>query len=76
MYKNQSKSHTNPDSVKKFNTRVLLGTIVGAHVYTVVELPEAFLPRVVCLALISGYELELTGRGVHKRCVVFEHRLI
>jgi dTDP-D-glucose 4,6-dehydratase len=59
-----------------FDSGILLGAIVGSHVYTVVQLPEALLPRIVRVALISGHKLELTGRGVHQRCVIFKHRLI
>lgn len=59
-----------------FNTRVLLGTVVGSHVNAVVELPEAFLPRIVGVALVGRYELELARRGVHQWHVVLKHRLV
>lgn len=71
--KHNTKCATHPDCVKVFDPRVLLGAVVGAHVDAVVELPEAFLPRVVGVALVGRDELELAGRRVHQGCVELEH---
>lgn len=59
-----------------FDARILLGAMVCAHVDAVVELPEALLPGIVCIALVGRDELELARRGMHKRSVVLEHRLV
>lgn len=69
-------STTHPNCVKMFNTRVLLGTVVGSHVNAVVELPKAFLPRVVGVALVGSYELELARRRMHQWHIVLKHRLV
>lgn len=66
-------SITHPDCVKVFDTRVFLGAVVGPHVNAVVELPEAFLPRVVRVALVRRYELELAWGGVHQGHVILKH---
>lgn len=67
---------TYPYSIEVFDTRVLLGAVVGPHVDAVVELAEALLPRVVGVTLVHRYEVELARRGVHQRRIVFEHRLV
>lgn len=46
---------TNPNSIKMLDARVLLGTVVGSHMYAVVKLPETFLPRIVSVALVYGH---------------------
>lgn len=66
-------SHAHPNSVKVLDPRVLLGTVVGAHVNAVVQLPEALLPRIIRLAVVCRYKLELARGWVHQRSIILEY---
>lgn len=58
------------------NSGVFLWTIVGAHMYSIVQLPEALLPRIVSITFVWSDKLKLARGGVHQWCVIFKHRLV
>lgn len=67
---------THPNCIKMFDSRIFLWAVVRSHMYSIIQLPEAFFPRVVCVALVGSYEFKLTGRRMQQWHIIFEYRLI